>query len=218
MERVPEPEIMGIEEEAKVYDMADFSVVNQAFANRVLELVPYPQGTLIDLGCGPADILIRIFRMAPRIFLLGLDGAEAMIRLASRRVKKEGLGSKIYLIQSDAKSLNFPDSCFDVVISNSIVHHLPDPLPFWNEVKRVTKPSGTILIRDLSRPDTPEDAWRIVERESGTEPQLLKDLFFYSLRASFTEDEVKEQIATASLGHLNVRMSSDRHWEVSGTR
>jgi len=216
MKRIPEPEIMGIEEEARVYDMADFSSVNQAFANRLLEIVPYPQGNLIDLGCGPGDILIRILRKAPKLFLTGLDGADAMICRASERVKKEGLENNICLIQGDAKYLDFSDNCFDLVVSNSIVHHLLDPIPFWKEVKRVTKSGGSILIQDLARPDSPENAWSIVEKESGSEPQLLKNLFFYSLRASFTKEEVKEQIFAAGLSGLDVRMSSDRHWEVSG--
>ena len=216
MERTHEPEIMSIEEEAKVYDLADFSEVNQAFANRVLELAPYPQGILIDLGCGPGDVLVRIFRLAPTFFLLGLDGSEAMITLASKRFKKEGVEHNILLVLSDAKKMNFPPNTFDVVVSNSLVHHLLDPLPFWDEVRRVTKPGGIVLIQDLARPDTPEAAWGIVEKNSGKEPQLLKDLFFYSLRASFTVNEIKEQLAQAGLRGLEVKMSSDRHWEVAG--
>jgi ubiquinone/menaquinone biosynthesis C-methylase UbiE len=218
MERVPEPEMMAGEEEAKVYSQADFSEVNQAFAERVLEVIPHPGRILIDLGCGPGDILVRIFRMAPEFFLLGLDGSKAMLAYANERIKREGLENKIYLIKGDAKKLSFPDDCFDVVISNSLVHHLLDPLPFWKEVRRVTKPEGIILIRDLCRPDTTEVAWHIVERESGAEPQLLKNLFFYSLRASFTVDEVKEQLIRAGLKSLKVRMSSDRHWEAVGKK
>ena len=216
MKRIPEPEIMRIEEEAKVYDLADFSLVNQAFANRLFKIVPYPQGILIDLGCGPGDILIRILKKAPKLFLIGLDGAEAMVCRASKRITKEGLEDKIHLIQGDAKYLDFSDNCFNLVVSNSIVHHLLDPIPFWKEIKRVTKSGGSILIQDLARPDSPEDAWSIVEKESGSEPQLLKDLFFYSLQASFTKEEVKEQIFAAGLSVLDVKMSSDRHWEVSG--
>jgi len=216
MRRTLEPEIMGEDIEAKVYELADFSEVNQAFAERVVEMVPHSHGVLIDLGCGPGDILVRIFGLTRKFISLGLDGSKTMLNLANERIKTEALENSIHLIQGDARNINFPGDCFDVVVSNSLVHHLPDPLPFWKEVHRVSKPGGIILVQDLSRPDTPEKARRIVERESGSEPQLLKDLFFYSLRASFTADEVAEQVATVGLKAVTVRMSSDRHWEVAG--
>ena len=122
----------------------------------------------------------------------------------------------ISFIQGDAKALTVPERSCDVVISNSLVHHLPDPIPFWQEVRRIIKPDGTILVRDLARPQSEEQAWKIVERESGSETQLLKDLFFYSLCAAYTVDEIKEQLRTAELNNLVVTMSSDRHWEAAG--
>jgi Methylase involved in ubiquinone/menaquinone biosynthesis len=216
MERIPEPEIMGAEEEAKVYDLADFSEVNQAFANRVLELVPQPSGVLLDCGCGPGDILMRIHTRALKFFLIGVDGSQAMIALAVKRISEEGLHNPIHFVQGDAKKINFSPNSLDVVISNSLIHHLLDPRPFWEEIRRVCKPGGVVLIRDLSRPPTPEAAWNIVEKYSGTEPQLLKDLFFHSLKASFTVAEVRGHLAQAGLHGLEVKMCSDRHWEVSG--
>jgi hypothetical protein len=80
----------------------------------------------------------------------------------------------------------------------------------------VCKPGSIVLIRDLLRPPTPEAAREIVEKYSGTEPQLLKDLFFQSLKASFTVAEVGEYLAQAGLHGLEVKMCSDWHWEVSG--
>jgi ubiquinone/menaquinone biosynthesis C-methylase UbiE len=216
MERIPEPEIMGAEEEAKVYDLADFSEVNQAFANRVLELVPQPSGVLLDLGCGPGDILTRIHTMAPKVFLIGFDGSQAMIALAVKRISEQGLQNKIHFVQGDAKKINFLPHSLDIVISNSLVHHLSDPRLFWEEIRRVCKPDGIVLIRDLSRPPSPEATWDIVEKYSGTEPQLLKDLFFHSLKASFTVAEIREHLIQAGLNGLAVKMCSDRHWEVSG--
>ncbi len=216
MERIPEPEIMGAEEEATVYNLADFSEVNQAFANRVLELVTQPSGVLLDCGCGPGDILMRIHTKASKFLLLGVDGSQAMIALAVKRISEQGLQNTIHFVQGDAKKINFPPNSLDVVISNSLVHHLLDPRPFWEEIRRVCKTGGTVLIRDLSRPLTVEASRGIVEKYSGTEPQLLKDLFFHSLKASFTVAEIREHLAQAGLHGLEVTMCSDRHWEVSG--
>ncbi|HPD61383.1 MAG TPA: class I SAM-dependent methyltransferase [Thermodesulfobacteriota bacterium] len=216
MERIPEPEIMGAEDEAKVYDLADFSEVNQEVANRVLELVPQPSGVLLDCGCGPGDILMRIHTLAPEFFLIGVDGSIEMLILAVARMRRLRLHQKICFVQGDVKELNFSANTFDVVISNSLVHHLIDPFPLWKEAQRVIKPGGTILFRDLSRPSTPEVARDIVEKYSGTEPQLLKDLFFQSLKASFTVAEIKTHLIQAGIYGLEVKMCSDRHWEVAG--
>jgi len=216
MERIPEPEIMGAEEESTVYDLADFSEVNQAFANRVSDLVLQPSGVLLDCGCGPGDILMRIHTRVPKFFLIGVDGSQAMIALAVKRISEEGLHNTVHFVQGDAKKINFHPNSLDVLISNSLIHHLLDPRPFWGEIRRVCKPGGVVLIRDLSRPPTVEVAWDIVEKYSGTEPQLLKNLFFQSLKASFTAAEVRGHLTQAGLHGLEVKMCSDRHWEVSG--
>ena len=47
----------------------------------------------------------------------------------------------------------YPDLEFDMVISNSLVHHLPEPLSLFQEIKRLIKMDGAILIRDLIRPE-----------------------------------------------------------------
>jgi ubiquinone/menaquinone biosynthesis C-methylase UbiE len=216
MERVPEPEIMSSAEEARVYYKADFSEVNQEFAHRVLELAPQPPALLIDLGCGPGDILIRTMKLIPQLCFIGLDASAEMLKLAVEETKKNHFSPKISFIQGDAKKLSFPSHLFDMVISNSLVHHLLDPLPLWEEVKRIIKPEGTILFRDLARPSSPEAAWEIVEKYSGNEPPLLKILFFHSLKASFRINEIKEQLTRVGLSGLEVKMCSDRHWEVAG--
>ena len=89
MRRTLEPEIKGEDIEAKVYELADFSEVNQAFAERVVEMVPHSHGVLIDLGCGPGDILVRIFGLTRKFISLGLDGSKTMLNLANERIKTE---------------------------------------------------------------------------------------------------------------------------------
>ena len=104
MRRIPEPEIMGEDAEAKVYELADFSEVNQAFAERVVELVPRPYSVLMDLGCGLGDILVRILRLTrTSIMPRGLDGSKTMLNLARERIKIEALENSIHLIPGTAQ-------------------------------------------------------------------------------------------------------------------
>ena len=70
---------------------------------------------------------------------------------------------RIRLQMADAKSLAFSDGQFDGVMSNSIIHHLPEPIGCLREAVRVTKPGGLLFFRDLLRPGTSEELARLVE-------------------------------------------------------
>ena len=79
MPRQPEPELMDDAAEALAYAAADFSDVNQAFADRLAELAgPLVEAEAADLGTGPGDIPIRVARARPRWHITALDAAPAM--------------------------------------------------------------------------------------------------------------------------------------------
>ena len=68
---------------------------------------------------------------------------------------------------------------------------------------------------DLCRPDTVEQARKIVNDVAGAEQEILKDDFFRSLLAAFTADEIKEQLRRAAL-NLQVIKISERHLLIKG--
>jgi len=217
VQRVPEPEVMDGGDEAKAYEQADFAEVNEAFVDRVVALGG--QLTLaraVDLGAGPADIAVRLLRRRPDWRVTALDAAAAMFALAQQRLASEPLGERIDLVLADAKALPFADRAFDLIISNSIIHHLNEPELVWSEVKRIARPGAVVFFRDLSRPESSGQALQIVETYSGDESDLLKKLFYDSLLAAYTPDEVRRQLAAVNLTTLQVESSSDRHWDVFG--
>ena len=80
MKRVLEPELMVDPEQAQAYASADFATVNQGFVDRFRALFPvFARGHVADLGCGPADIPIRLCRALPGVSVTGVDGSEAML-------------------------------------------------------------------------------------------------------------------------------------------
>jgi SAM-dependent methyltransferase len=99
-----------------------------------------------------------------------------------------------------------------MVISNSIVHHLPDPLPFFLEIKRVLKPNGAIFIRDLFRPTDEATMNALVDSIGDDYDEHQKMLFRDSLHAAFTLNEVKELVQNAGLEGVKVYQSSELHW------
>jgi hypothetical protein len=79
------------------------------------------------------------------------------------------------------------------------------------------KPGSPVLVMDLLRPDSPEDAQAIVDRYAAEAPAILRKDFFNSLMAGYTEDEVTTQLARMNLTRLLIDVIDDRHWVVGGT-
>ena len=211
MQRVLEPEVMDSWEEAVAYDAMDFTQVNAAFAQRAIELAP-TIAKVLDMGTGTARIPLLLSQQRPQWQITGIDLAENMLKIGAEHIKKAGLQQQIILELVDAKKLPYPNEHFDLVISNSLFHHLPDPLPFLQEIKRVLKLQGAILIRDLIRPVNQEILDTLVE-SIGTEYDAhQKQLFADSLHAAFTLDEVNQLISQVGLQGVKLYQSSDRHW------
>lgn len=211
MERVLEPEVMDSLTEAIEYDAMDFTEVNTAFAKRAIALGP-PQGIILDAGTGTGRIPLLISQMRSKWQIIAIDAAKSMLEVAAQHVQEANLQSSIRLELVDAKSLPYKDKHFDMIISNSLVHHLPNPLPFFKELKRVVKSNGGIFIRDLIRPANAEIMNALVDSIGEEYDEYQKKLFRDSLNAALTLDEVKQLISEVGLQQLKVYQSSDRHW------
>jgi cyclopropane fatty-acyl-phospholipid synthase-like methyltransferase len=216
MERVLEPEIMDDPEQVQAYAEADFREENQGFVDYFLRLYDdLDDAHVVDLGCGPGDIAIRLARSHPTCRITGIDASSPMINWAERAVKEAGLAHRIGFLCQRFQDVSFPAPA-DAVISNSLAHHVPNPLRFWYGVKNLTKSGGPVLVMDLLRPDSPEEAQALVEQYAAHEPERLRQDFFHSLLAAFTEDEVAAHLAELNLSRLMVDVPDDRHWIVYG--
>jgi len=216
MERVLEPELMDDPEQAKAYAAADFSQENQGFVDRFREYFPdFREGHVLDLGCGPGDIPIRFARAFPTCRITGIDASAPMLQLAERAVQQVHLSERITF-----RCERFQDTAganqADAGISNSLLHHVPNPLQFWNKLRRLVKPGSPVLVMDLLRPESPEEAQAIVDRYAAGESEILRRDFYNSLLAAFTEDEVTTQLARMNLTRLLIDLPDDRHWVVGG--
>ncbi|MDY7015073.1 MAG: class I SAM-dependent methyltransferase [Cyanobacteriota bacterium] len=211
MKRVLEPEVMDTPQEAREYDEMDFLEVNSDFARRAIALSP-PTARGLDAGTGTARIPILICQERPQWQIVGIDLARAMLDRGRHNLAAAGLEERVTLECVDAKQMPYADASFDLVLSNSLVHHLPDPLPFFQEMKRVLKPRGAILIRDLLRPPTAERVDRMVEAVGSESSPHQRKLFRDSLCAALTIEEIEQLFARSRLEGLRIYQSSDRHW------
>lgn len=211
MQRVLEPEVMDTWEESVAYDAMDFTAVNQAFAERVIALAP-ESALVLDAGTGTARIPILLCQQRPQWQVIGIDRSKTMLQIGAANVKQASLQAQITLADEDAKQLPYPDSYFDAVVSNSLVHHLPEPLPFLQELKRVLKPQGAIVLRDLLRPLDLATVDTLVGSIGDGYDAHQQKLFRDSLCAAFRLDELRALLDTAGLQDVSLYQSSDRHW------
>jgi 2-polyprenyl-3-methyl-5-hydroxy-6-metoxy-1,4-benzoquinol methylase len=216
MDRILEPELMDDDAQALAYAQADFAQENQGFVDRFREYFPdFCEGHIYDLGCGPGDIPIRFARAFPRCRVTGVDASAPMIALAEQAVSQAGVSDRVTF-----RCERFQDlagaSVADAAISNSLLHHVPNPLQFWNKLRQMVRPGAPVLVMDLLRPATPDEAQAIVDRYAAREPDILRRDFYNSLLAAFTEDEISSQLARMNLTRLLIDVIDDRHWVVGG--
>ncbi len=211
LKRVLEPEVMDTWEESVAYDAMDFTDVNTAFAEAAADL-GLSAGLVLDAGTGTARIPVLMAEMRPQWQIVGIDLSENMLKLGQQHVAAAHLSDRIRLEKVDAKRLPYDDNSFDLVVSNSIVHHLSDPMPFFKEIDRVLKPNGGLLLRDLFRPPDRATIDRLVAQIGPDYDSPQTKLFRDSLYAAFTVEEVTAMLDRAGLKRIVVYASSDRHW------
>lgn len=221
--RTLEPEVMDTAEEARDYDAMDHAEVNRRFVAEFLDAWRSEAGHrpesqyFLDVGAGTAQIPILLANTHEHCRITAIDLAAEMLKLARRNVAEAGLTDRVALEQVDAKQMPYADASFDAVISNSIVHHIPDPLDVFREMVRVLQPGGLLFVRDLLRPESADSVEQLVTTYAGGENAHQQQLFRQSLQAALTIAEVRTLLSGLSLPAEWVTQSSDRHWTVFGS-
>jgi ubiquinone/menaquinone biosynthesis C-methylase UbiE len=215
VKRVLEPELMDDEQQSIAYAQADFSTSNQLYVDSLVRDFPDHLRTVVDIGCGPADVVIRLARAAPHAAITAIDGSGPMIALGRTAAREAGVDDRLTLLHTRIPGPPPASHAFDAVLSKDLLHHLPDPRVLWDEVKRLGRPGAAIYVMDLVRPDSKDTARAMVKEGAGSEHPILQHDFYQSLLAAFTMDEVRAQVADAGLD-LTVGPIGVRHMLIQG--
>jgi ubiquinone/menaquinone biosynthesis C-methylase UbiE len=213
--RVLEPEAMETALEVRQYDAMDHSEVNSRFVADFLSAHgPSRGGEILDVGTGTARIPIAFAQADSQAHVLALDLSETMLAQAEFNIAAAGLTSRIRTHKGDAKALidSFGQGVFEGVISNTIIHHIPDPLPALDTMARLVTRGGTLMVRDLARPGSLDDIRRLSATYAAGESAGAKALFEASLNAALTLDEIRLLVGDLGFAPRDVMMTSDRHW------
>jgi ubiquinone/menaquinone biosynthesis C-methylase UbiE len=221
-----EPEVMDTVEDAHDYDSMDHSTVNRVFADDLLmfagecgwqaRLVDAQRPLkVLDVGTGTALIPIELCRREGTCRITAIDLATEMLKLADINIARANLKSRIQAERVDAKRMPYAPAEFDAVISNSIVHHIPEPRIVFAEMQRVLRSGGILFIRDLLRPQSMAEVDHLVATYAGGENAHSQQLFRDSLHAALSMAEVTELAAIGGITANAVQQTSDRHWTLA---
>jgi ubiquinone/menaquinone biosynthesis C-methylase UbiE len=217
LSRVLEPEEMAGADEAAEYDAMDFGSTDESFAHRAAELAR-PGGWMVDIGCGNAKIPLATAAVAPHSRICAVEMSSEMLAVAVRhRAQAADAARQVMFVRGDAKRLPFATGSVRLVVSNSLIHHIPDPSCVFREVARIVNAAQIqprILIRDLVRPDSEADLRTLAEKYASGWSPLQRRLYVDSLRAALSLDEVRTYAADAGLRGVRVEQITDRHWSL----
>ena len=160
---------------AGIYDLATHLVFGRRYeeiAHAIAADAP-DGGTVVDLGCGPGEVLVRVAALAPSLDLSGVDVDAEMIERAQRKADRrfQGAARQPRFVVADAAALPFADESVDLVVSSYAVHHFPDRHAARSEIMRVLKPGGRALIWDIVSPHGQPEAPDVRPSPSATEPR-----------------------------------------------
>jgi SAM-dependent methyltransferase len=122
----------------------------------VVELVPEDGAARwVEVACGPG-LIARA--MAPRVgSVLGVDLTLAMVEKARAEAAAAGVGNVSFEV-GDATALDLPDDSFDGAITRFSLHHIPAPVRVLEEMRRIVKPGGHVIVADHVADDDGEAA------------------------------------------------------------
>ena len=190
--RTLEPELMDSDREVEEYLEMDHSTVNDAFVTDLLAGGEVG-ARVIDLGCGTADIPILLCQRCPEVDVLAIDASIPMLEAAKIEIELGGVAGRVTLQHDDCKNLmQYEPDMADVVMSNTVAHHLPDPKCLLQQAVHLVRPGGRVFFRDLFRPANEARIEELVREHAGDESEYAQQLFRQSLHAALSESEWRQ--------------------------
>ena len=128
---------------AETYDKSLITYWNRHIQRKVFKEIS-DNSSILDLACGTGHFLLMSSELK-NVTLCGVDGSKEMIKQA-----KAKLGDEFDLRHAFAENTTFEDDKFDYVVCTTAFHHFPDPVASIQEMKRISKNKGRIIIADLN--------------------------------------------------------------------
>ena len=110
---------------------------------------------ILDVATGTADMAIMMARYLHGVRITGVDISNGMLEIGRQKVQRQQLGERIDLQTGDSESLQFADGSFDAITVAFGVRNFENLEKGLNEMLRVLKPGGRLVVLEFSQPRTP---------------------------------------------------------------
>jgi ubiquinone/menaquinone biosynthesis C-methylase UbiE len=167
----------------------------------------HPQGTLVDVGCGPGYLLVDMARAFNDLKFIGVDISSQMAKKATGNVASAGFTNRVSFRVSDIQGLPFESDSLDFVVSTLSLHHWLYPMQSFEEILRVLKPGGQFLVFDLKRNSPRLAYWLVRFAQSLILPATLGRINepTSSFLASYTPAEIESLMKDTGFKTWRVR-------------
>jgi len=187
--------------------------IDDTFVAHAMRLVlGCERGRALDIGTGPGQIVIKLAQRLRGWSFVGVDRSAGMIRQAreSLGAGEEAVRGRVKFEIADGNQLPFPDRSFELVMCNSVLHHLAEPGKLLSEMARLATPGGAILLRDLRRPNRIVNPLHVRWHGRNYSGEMLR-LYRASVRAAYTAPELSRMVQTSGISGARVFQHRSTH-------
>jgi ubiquinone/menaquinone biosynthesis C-methylase UbiE len=135
---------------------------NEEWLNRIVDMAQAgPTDTVLDVASGPGLLACAFARVAKHV--TGIDATPKMLEQATALQRQLGLDNLTWH-EGEVPPLPYPDAHFTIVGTRFAFHHFLDPLAVLQEMRRVCRPGGRIVVVDSAPARGTADAFNRMER------------------------------------------------------
>ncbi len=129
--------------------------IDRYWRRRAIALLKAEQPVrVLDVATGTADLALAAAEQLGSEKVVGVDIAEQMLEVGREKIARRGLSDRVVLRRGDAEKLPFSDNQFDAVLVAFGVRNFQDLGQGLEEIRRVLKPGGSLVVLEFSRPRT----------------------------------------------------------------
>ena len=111
--------------------------------------------SVLDVATGTADMAILANKLLNAEKIIGIDISDGMLEIGKKKIEKLGLQQRIELLKGDSETIIFDNNSFDAVTVAFGVRNFQDLELGLNEIKRVLKPGGKLIVLECTKPKLP---------------------------------------------------------------
>jgi len=111
--------------------------------------------SILDVATGTGDMAILACKLPGVKKIIGIDISDGMLELGKKKIENLGLQNRIELLNGDSEAIIFENNSFDAVTVAFGVRNFQNLEIGLNEIKRVLKPGGKLIILEFTKPKLP---------------------------------------------------------------